>query len=225
MAEIDRPGPGEELNTGEAAVPRLASTVILLRGGGETLELLMVQRTPKARFMGGVWVFPGGAVDPEDGPADDPEMLPYALRNAALREVAEEAGIRIQGAEDLMPFSRWITPAHLVTRFDTWFFVALAPYGAEARVDGEEIVDSTWATPAQALAAYAAGTLPLVFPTIKHLEQLRMFSSANQLVEYASEQEIVPIEPRIVTGARGEQVVLLPGDPGYESAAVRRGWA
>ena len=66
--EIDRPPPGEELNlTGEETVPRQAATVILLRGGADALEVLLVKRTPHARFMGGVWVFPGGAVDAERG--------------------------------------------------------------------------------------------------------------------------------------------------------------
>ena len=59
----DRPAPGEELNPGRVTEPRQAATVILLRGGAERLEVLLVRRNPEARFMGGAWVFPGGAVD------------------------------------------------------------------------------------------------------------------------------------------------------------------
>src|SRR5947209_2931306 len=87
--EIDRPGPGEELNSGVVTPPRAAATVILLRGGSEHLELLLVQRNPEARFMGGAWVFPGGAVDRDEGDGQG------ALRAAAVREVAEEAGIAL----------------------------------------------------------------------------------------------------------------------------------
>ena len=65
--EVDRPGPGEELNTGAATTPRDAATVIVLRGGAKTLEVLLVKRNPEQRFMGGAWVFPGGAVDPDGG--------------------------------------------------------------------------------------------------------------------------------------------------------------
>src|SRR3982074_3776557 len=65
--ETDRPGPGEELNSDQATNPRLAATVMLVRGGSETLEVLLVQRNPHARFMGGAWVFPGGAVDRHEG--------------------------------------------------------------------------------------------------------------------------------------------------------------
>jgi 8-oxo-dGTP pyrophosphatase MutT (NUDIX family) len=57
------PEPGTILNEGEPTAPRQAATVVVLRGGAERLEVLLVQRTPKARFMGGAWVFPGGAVD------------------------------------------------------------------------------------------------------------------------------------------------------------------
>src|SRR5919112_1536595 len=63
MTEVDAPGPGEELNTGEATTPRPAATVLLLRGGAETLEVLLVKRNPERGFMAGAWVFPGGSVD------------------------------------------------------------------------------------------------------------------------------------------------------------------
>ena len=85
--EIQRPGPGEELNLGQESVPRPAATVILLRGGADALEVLLVKRNPASKFMGGAWVFPGGAVDRNEG-----EGQP-ALRAAALRELGEEAGI------------------------------------------------------------------------------------------------------------------------------------
>src|SRR5581483_8882918 len=108
--DIPRPAPGEELNTGEETVPRAAATVILLRGGAETLEVLLVRRNPESRFMGGAWVFPGGAVDRGEG-----EGQP-ALRAAAVRELHEEAGVRLAEAQALLPFSRWITPAQVKIR-------------------------------------------------------------------------------------------------------------
>lgn len=151
------------------------------------------------------------------GAVDDPEGLELALRAAAERELAEEAGLRVDGAQ-LVPFSRWITPAHLMTRFDTWFFVAVAPLGAEPRVDGDECVEARWTTAAAALAAHGAGELPLVFPTIKHLERLAAFPDAATLIEHAYATEVEPVEPRIIT-VRGAPHVLLPGDPGYEAAA------
>src|SRR6476660_4228266 len=144
---------GEELRLdGEETVPRQAATVILLRGGAETLEVLLVRRTPKARFMAGVWVFPGGAVDTTEGDGD---------------------------ADALVKFSRWSTPPEVRIRFDTHFFLALAPAGQEPRVDGDECVDWGWFAPGAALDAAARYEIELVFPTIKHLEQLARFASAD----------------------------------------------
>jgi 8-oxo-dGTP pyrophosphatase MutT (NUDIX family) len=213
--DLAKPGPGEELNVGATTKPRVAASVIVLRGGSDALEVLLVQRNPEARFMGGAWVFPGGAVDAADGDGD------AALRGAAVREAAEEAGIALAGPDALVPWSRWITPAEVKIRFDTWFFVAHAPDDAAPRVDGAECVDWRWLTPAGALAAQQAGELLLVFPTIKHLEQLAGFDDAEALVAHARTQTVRPIQPRVVV--EGEVArVLLPGEPGYEAAAARR---
>lgn len=202
--EVNRPAPGEELNTdADVTVPRDAASVVVLRGGAETLEVLLVQRTHEARFMPGVWVFPGGAVDP--GGED--------LRGAAVRELQEEAGL-VADVDALVPYSRWITPAEVKIRFDTWFFLVSVPDGAEPRIDGVECIDVTWRTPAAALD----GSLDLVFPTIKHLEQFSPFPSADALLAHARGQEVRPVVPRIVV--EGEVArVLLPGEPGYDDAA------
>jgi 8-oxo-dGTP pyrophosphatase MutT (NUDIX family) len=211
MTEIDRPGPGEELNTGAESTPRLAATIILVRGGADTLELLLVRRNPNARFMGGVWVFPGGAVDQHEGVGD------AALRTAAVRELEEEAGIRLTARDELVPFSRWITPSVDKTRFDTWFFIAHAPDGVEPRVDGEEAVDSGWFTPEAALEAHRDGRIVLVFPTIKHLEQLAPFGTVDALMEHARGKEVLPVQPRVEMAGETARI-LLPGEAGYEEA-------
>ena len=209
--ETDRPAPGEELNQGEVTVPRSAATVILLRGGDASLEVLLVRRNPQARFMGGAWVFPGGAVDRTEGAGD------AARRAAALRELREEAGIVLDERQQLVPFARWVTPARVKTRFDTWFYLAPAPAGSEPQIDGVEVVDARWYAPPEALAAGRRGELFLVFPTIKQLEQLSRFASARALIAHAREHEleIRPIEPRVV--GSGETVkIVLPGEPGYD---------
>jgi 8-oxo-dGTP pyrophosphatase MutT (NUDIX family) len=204
----ERPGPpGEALNFGPITKPRLAGTVILLRGGATALEVLLVRRNPSARFMGGAWVFPGGAVDRDEGEDD------HALRTAAVRELEEEAAIAVEPAE-LVPFSRWITPAEVKIRFDTWFYLASAPAGAEARPDGSEVVEARWYAPAAALEARQRGELFLVFPTIKHLEQLSGFASADALLAHARGREIHPVQPRVFLQGETARIVL-PGEPGY----------
>ena len=206
--ESERPGPGEVYNPGPPTRARQAATVILLRGGAEGLEVLLVRRTPQARFMGGVWVFPGGAVDAQEGAGDE------AHRAAAIRELREEAAIILEDPDELVKFSRWITPAEVQIRFDTHFFLATLPHGQEAKVDGEECIDLGWFTPHAALDAYATGELALVFPTIKHLEQLSDFSTVEALMAHARGREVQPVQPRVVV--EGEVArILLPGEPGY----------
>jgi 8-oxo-dGTP pyrophosphatase MutT (NUDIX family) len=204
----DAPHPTEQFNPGPATTPRQAASVILVRGGSETLEVLLVKRNPGAHFMGGAWVFPGGAVDATEGGGED------SHRAAAVRELAEEAGIIGVEPAALVRFSRWITPAEVRTRFDTHFFVAAMPAGQEPEVDGSECVAWGWFEPQGALDAHAAGEILLVFPTIKHLEQLRLFDSADTLLEHAQGREVVPVEPRVVVTGETARVVL-PGEPGY----------
>jgi len=207
--QVDRPAPGEELNAGPPTEPRPAATVILLRGGDHALEVLLVKRNPEARFMAGAWVFPGGAVDAHEGQGDG------AQRAAAVREVAEEAGIALASVDVLVPFSRWITPAQVKIRFDTWFYLAVSPPGAEATVDGNEIVEWRWYEPRAALEAARAGEILLVFPTIKHLEQIGTFSSADELLDYARGREVHQVEPRVLRSGETARIVL-PGEPGYD---------
>ena len=207
--ETGRPRPGEELNTGKETIPRPAATVIVLRGGSSDLEVLLVKRNPAARFMGGAWVFPGGAVENREGREED------ALRAAATRELSEEAGIVLTDPAELVPFSRWITPPQVRTRFDTWFYLTPLPAGGEARVDGSEIVDARWYSPPEALEASRRGEILLVFPTIKHLEQLSGFGSADALLAHARTREIRPVEPHVVLSGEHARIVL-PGEPGYD---------
>src|SRR3954463_10071362 len=95
---VHRPASGEELNEGPETPPRTASSVIVLRESPDGPEVLLVRRNPEARFMGGAWVFPGGAVSGDESPQE-----------AGVRELHEEAGIEVGG--ELVPYSRWITPA------------------------------------------------------------------------------------------------------------------
>jgi 8-oxo-dGTP pyrophosphatase MutT (NUDIX family) len=199
--------PSEEWNEGAVTEPRQAASIVVLRDSDAGPEVLLVQRNPEQRFMGGAWVFPGGAVHDDD--AD------HAA--AAVRELREEAGLELPPGHPVVPWSRWITPAEVVVRFDTWFFVAEAPQGIEATVDGSECVDACWLRPAAALEAGERDELMLVFPTIKHLEALAGMQSVADALEKARSREVVPVQPRVVVND-GKAEVLLPGEPGYDEA-------
>jgi 8-oxo-dGTP pyrophosphatase MutT (NUDIX family) len=206
--EIDPRAPrGEQLNTsGEVVKARPAASVIVLRDSPDGPEVLLVQRNPEQRFMGGAWVFPGGGVHDEDAGPEE----------AGRRELEEEAGLPLPDASGFVPFSRWITPEQTTIRFDTYFFLTEAPPGADPRCDGQECVDLRWLRPADALDAYRKGELALVFPTIKHLEQLAEFESVEQALDTARNRKVEPVMPRIVMGEETVQVVL-PGEPGFDA--------
>ena len=207
--DAERRHPFEPLNLdGEPVTPRQAATVIVLRGGDAALEVLMVQRNPAQRFMGGAWVFPGGAVDAVDGEDESAHKL------AGVREVEEEAGLVLEGPDALLPWARWITPRQVAVRFDTHFFLARAPEDPEPRVDGSECIDWGWYEPGEALERGERGDLLLAFPTIKVLQGLARFDSADSLLAWARGRRIEAIEPQVVV--EGEVAkILLPGDPGY----------
>jgi 8-oxo-dGTP pyrophosphatase MutT (NUDIX family) len=195
------------------ATPRPAASVIVLRRGGRHadrgLEMLLLKRSDEARFMPGVWVFPGGAVDPEDGDGEE------GFRACALRELEEEAGIELGDPEALVRYSHWITPELVPVRFDTWFFLALAPAHSSPEPDGAETVDAAWWQPGRALEAHRRGELSLVFPTIKQLESLAGFQTSEEALEAARGKPVEAILPRVI-GEGSEQRVVLPGEPGYE---------
>ena len=98
--KADSPASGK----GHAAIvrPRDAASLILLRGEGSRLEVLAGRRPLNVKFMPGVYVFPGGAIDPPDRIAWSVETGAEALgpklkrsARAALRETWEESGVLI----------------------------------------------------------------------------------------------------------------------------------
>jgi len=210
--EERRRGPAEMPNFGTPSTPRPAASIVLLRRGGKhsqrALEVLMLKRSEKAKFMPGVWVFPGGSLDEADGAEE------AGLRACAVRELAEEATIELPPEEELVPFSRWITPELIATRFDAWFFLALAPAHTPPKPDGVETTEARWFEPAAALAAQDAGELVLSFPTRTQLSWLGEFRTSEQALAAYRERPLEPILPKVVEDG-AEPRVVLPGDPDY----------
>jgi 8-oxo-dGTP pyrophosphatase MutT (NUDIX family) len=179
------------------------------RGGRHSergVEVLMVRRSGKASFMPNVWVFPGGIIEEGESAAE-----------CAARELTEEAGIDLGPEPGLIAWSRWITPEVVPVRFDTHFFVGLAPAHSPPKPDMVEVSDAGWFGPQAALDSHAAGELELVFPTIKTLETLLGYSTADEVIDAAADRDVEPILPRVV-GTRADHRVLLPWDEGYDDA-------
>lgn len=93
-------------------------------------------------------------------------------------------------------FSHWITPPTEPRRYNTYFFFAVAPPDQAALADAYETHDGIWISPAAALARRRAGTLHLVYPTIKHLARLEEFQSVDATLEFARKKPVLTIMPR-----------------------------
>ena len=209
--EVDRPGPGEELNTrATSPCPRQAASVIVLRGGDAALEVLLVRRTPQARFMGGVWVFPGGAVDAHEGEGDASHRL------AAVRELEEEAGIAGVDAGALVQvLAAGSRRAEVKIRFDTHFFLAALPEDAQAGVDGDEIVDGAGSRRQERSRRTARGELAARLPDDQAPRAARAVRERDECS--STRPGATWCRWSRASSREGEVArVVLPGEPGYD---------
>jgi len=200
------------------AVPAIpAATVVLLRDGQRGLETLMLRRNANLAFAGGMWVWPGGRLDPDDYPGgepdDDPAVLQDSARRAAVREAREEADLAVD-PDSLVWFSHWTPPPISPKRFATWFFAAPAPAGA-VHIDGGEIHGHAWMTPAEAMARRNALEIALSPPTWITLEHLAVFDSTDQALGALAARSPEWFATRFAT-LEGGAVALYDGDAGYE---------
>lgn len=267
----------------ESVPVRDAATVMLVRDGRRGVEVFMLRRNLNSDFVGGAYVFPGGAVDPTDF-SPDLEELSVGLDDveasrrleigsgglafwvAAIRESFEEAGLLLARDErgetvrfddpgvaerfrrhrhdvdrsvrsllevareerlrlataDMHYFSRWITPLGSPRRYDTRFFVAMAPEGQRPSHDERETIANLWIRPEEALERHEAGEFELIFPTVRSLEVLTRFDTAEAVVAHASSiTEFPPLLPRFVEEDGGLRIVM-PGDEVYDAFTARR---
>ncbi|MYH97158.1 MAG: NUDIX domain-containing protein [Acidimicrobiia bacterium] len=193
-----------------------AATVVLLRDAPGGLETLMMRRSSKLSFVGGMWVFPGGRVDDDDYPAGQPDNIFAASRFAAVREAAEEADLAI-AVDDLVPYSHWVPPTTINKRFATWFFLAPAPAGT-VTVDGGEIKEHAWWRPAETMARHAAGEIEMVPPTFITLMELGEHQSVDDALVAARDRsdDIPHYETHIALDGK-VPVSLWHGDAGYDT--------
>jgi len=161
----------------------------------------MVRRPPRG-FFGGVWVFPGGTVDPGDH-ADEDVDLQQAFRRAAVRELAEEVGIAVD-VDSLAFVSRWVTPTMFSRRYDTHFYLAPLASTLPLKLAIDELEEAAYITPAAALGAHQAQQWPMVLPTLAHLRWLARFTNIDQALEATSRARLDPVSP--VVAADGSLV-------------------
>ena len=198
----------------EIPEPRPASTVVLLRDGEDGLETLLLKRNKALMFAGGFWVFPGGALDPEDLDAAGGDEV-EASRIAAAREAQEESGL-MPHLEDMVLLSHWTTPEVEPKRFSTWFYAAPVASQDEVVIDGGEIHDSQWIGVREALAQHEAGELGILPPTYVNLLNLSRYDDLAQMLaeeRVSAAPELMPV----IGSDDGDLAVMFPGDAGYGS--------
>ena len=103
-----------------------------------------------------------------------------------MLEFVREENLRL-ACDRLTHFAHWITPPMVPKRFDTHFFLALAPDDHVARHDGHESVDSVWIRPADVLAEAESGKRTVIFPTLRNIEKLGRHSTPEAAIAAAAE--------------------------------------
>jgi len=118
--------------------------------------------------------------------------------------------------------AHWVTPVGPPRRYDTRFFVALAPTGQIATHDAGETVADQWLRPHDALLAHARGEFEMMFPTVRNLEAIASFENAQEVLNYARSLATIPrTEPQIVE-RDGKIVILTAGDEGFDGERAPR---
>jgi len=88
-------------------------------------------------------------------------------------------------AGELAYIGHWITATGRPRRFDTRFFLAVAPHGQSGSHDASEIIQHAWIRPQEALARSERGEIELVFATKHTLAELAQFEHPQRALEYA----------------------------------------
>jgi 8-oxo-dGTP pyrophosphatase MutT (NUDIX family) len=131
----------------------------------------------------------------------------------AFLDLIRQLDVRLD-LQSLAAFARWIAPPIAPKRFDTHFFIAVAPKDQVAVCDGGETVDAEWIAPRTALDMAAAGERTIIFPTRMNLQLLAESADAASAVAAAEARVLVTVLPKLEHRASGP-VLVLPPDAGY----------
>lgn len=148
-----------------------------------------------------------------------PAAQALALSDAQRSQAEDEAGHLLRllekevlelGCDCLVPFAHWITPEFMPKRFDTHFFLAVAPNGQLAQPDGVESTETVWMRPSDALVEADAGRHTIIFPTRMNLEKLGRARDTAQALDRARRDPIVTVLPFLE-----DDGLRIPEEAGY----------
>ena len=157
--------------------------------------------------------------------SDEAEALRLRLDDGVSFEQALRDGAWRLALDALVPFAQILTPSSEPRRFDTHFFLAQLPAGAEARPAEAESDELVWAPVARALSGGLTGEIVLLPPTWLILMQLEAFDSADAVLAWGRGRTIERLEPRLTVTAGARQLTIpVGGDEVSFSFEEDRGW-
>lgn len=132
------------------------------------LQVLLGRRAPNQRTFPDHWTFPGGKLDPEDGPESDLR----SFLSCALRETQEEVGIALSSHLDIHDLGWRVTPPFTPKRFETRYFLHELSAPIPPGELSPELSEAQWVAPESILQRWQAGELRLPPPIRGVLAQL-----------------------------------------------------
>lgn len=141
----------------------------------------------------------------------------------SLLDIAATEGLTL-ATDRISYWAHWVTPEGQPRRYDTRFFVTRAPRNQTAAHDDYELTSSAWVTAGEALDRARRREWMIIFPTIRNLQKLAPFDTADAAIAAVDAQEEFPvIQPRVLLGRTPDEAprAVLPGEEGYEEAATR----
>lgn len=129
-------------------------------------------------------------------------------------EILKAEGV-VPALDALVPFAHWITPVGMPKRFDTQFYLAIAPADQLGAHDGHESVDSIWVNPNAAVDGAKSGKFKLVFATERNLIKLGKQNTTASALDAARKDRVVTVCPEVIRGEKSRQL-KIPADAGYD---------
>src|SRR5262249_9621112 len=108
-------------------------------------------------------------------------------------------------ASDMSYIAHWITPPVREHRFDTRFFLAVAPEGQDAVHDGSEIVECLWLTPNEVLERARRKEMIVRFATQQIVTDIGRFGSLEAVLANARAARQIEVNRPWTDSSAGSQ--------------------
>lgn len=194
---------------GDADVELLTFRIAAIREAFEECGVLLARRPGSASLL------PAAELAPIE------QKWRAGLNDGSLSflDLLLEEGL-VLATDAMIPYAHWITPEGMPKRFDTWFYLAVAPEDQLALHDGHEAVDSVWLTAQQALEGAASGKYTVIFPTERNLFKMAGYRSADEAFAATRADKIVSVLP--VLKKTDDGVYLnIPEEAGYGGSSFK----